>query len=80
MKDGGGRPVEVELPPDVVLGAQHSARLQEALRGLADVAPVVRPAVATRVARPGRAASPSEPEKIKGKLVLFFGTDQKFKR
>ena len=39
LEDSGGRRVEVELSPEVVLGAQHSARLVRAVGGLADVGP-----------------------------------------
>ena len=66
LEDGGGRSVEVELSPKIVLGAQHSARLEETVRGLADVCPgaqVARPAVATLIARSASAASSTEPLK-----------------
>ena len=39
LQDSGGRRVEIELSPEVVPGAQHSARLEEAVGGLADVGP-----------------------------------------
>ena len=60
LEYGGGRPVEVELSPNIVLGAQHSARLEDTVGGLADVCPgaqVARPAVATRIGRSASAAS-----------------------
>ena len=66
LEDVGGRPVEVELPPDVVLGAQHSARLEDTVRGLADVRPgaqVTRAVVPTGVARSARAPPLAEPLK-----------------